>query len=108
MMKFPDGFDANMAYPLRERESSTMEDMQKIAVSVEGNLLSKRARVKAEKKTTVKEESSSMDQLLKKLEQMLEWVNLTSLSQESGILTSMASSSHNIGSDRKINETKSR
>ena len=50
--------------------------MQKMAVSVEANLMSRRARAKAEKKTTVKEESSSMDQLLKKVEQMLERVKL--------------------------------
>ena len=68
MTKFPDGFDADMAYQLREREPATMEDMQKIVVSVEANLLSKRARAKAEKKVIVKEESSSMDQLLKKVE----------------------------------------
>jgi len=68
MMKFLDGFDAEMDYQLRERELTTMEDMQKITVNVEANLLSKRARAKAEKKVTVKEESSSMDQLLKKVE----------------------------------------
>ena len=45
-----------------------MEEMQKIVVNVEANLLFKRERAKAEKKTTVKEESSSMDQLLKKVE----------------------------------------
>lgn len=76
MVKFPDGFDADMAYQLREREPATMEDMQKIAVSVEANLLSKRARAKAKKKFKVKEESSSMDQLLKKVEQILERVKL--------------------------------
>ena len=76
MMKFLDGFDADMAYQLRERELATMEDMQKIAVSVEENLLSNRARAKAENKVTVKEDSSSMDQLLKKVEHMLERVKL--------------------------------
>jgi len=55
MMNFLDGFDANKAYQLRERESATMEDMQKIAVSVEENLLAKRARARAEKKVTRKE-----------------------------------------------------
>ena len=35
-----------------------------------------RARARAEKKTTVKEESSSMDQLLKKVEHMLERVKI--------------------------------
>ena len=64
MMKFLDGFDANMAYQLRERESATMEDMQKIAVSIEANLLSKGARAKAEKKRK--------SQLRKSL---LRWIN---------------------------------
>ncbi len=54
MVKFPDGFDADMAYQLRDREPATMEDMQKIAVSVEANMLTKRARSKAKKKVTVK------------------------------------------------------
>ena len=76
MLKFSDGFDADMAYLLREREPTTMEDMQKIAVSVEANLMTKRARAKAEKKVTAKEESSSVDQLLRKVEQMLERVKL--------------------------------
>ena len=72
MMKFLDGFDADMAYQLREREPTTMEDMQKITVSVEENMLAKRARAIAEKKVTIKEESSSTDQLFWKLEQMFE------------------------------------
>ena len=46
MMNFPDGFDANMACQLREREPVTMKDMQKMAVSVEANFLSKRAKMK--------------------------------------------------------------
>lgn len=76
MMKFPDGFDANMAYQLREREPAIMEDMQKIVVSVEANLLAKRARARAENKVTIKEEPSSTDQLLRKVEQMFERVKL--------------------------------
>ncbi|CAA2990679.1 Hypothetical predicted protein [Olea europaea subsp. europaea] len=71
-----DGFNVDIAYQLRERELDTMEDMQKIVVSAEENLLSRRARAKAEKKTVVKEESSSMDQLLQKVEQMIERVKL--------------------------------
>jgi len=30
LIKFPDGFDPNMAYQLRERDPATLEDMQKI------------------------------------------------------------------------------
>ena len=43
LLKFPDGFDADMEYQLRERDPTMLEDMQ-IAVSVEANLLAKRAR----------------------------------------------------------------
>jgi hypothetical protein len=43
LIKFPDGFDIDMSYQLRERNSTTLEDMQKSAISVEANLLEKRA-----------------------------------------------------------------
>ena len=72
LIKFPDGFATDMAYQLRERDLATLEDMQKIAVSVEANLLAKRARVRAEKKVTIKEEPSTSDQVLRKVERMLE------------------------------------
>jgi hypothetical protein len=43
LIKFPDGFDVDMPYQLRERNYVTIEDMQKSAVSVEANLLAKKA-----------------------------------------------------------------
>ena len=64
LIKFLDGFELDMAYQLRERDPATLEDMQKIAVSVEANLLAKRARTKGEKKVTIKEEVSTSDQVL--------------------------------------------
>lgn len=54
LLKFPDGFDPEMAYSLRDRDPPTLEEMKKIAVSVEANLNDKRARMKAEKKVTIK------------------------------------------------------
>ena len=72
LLKFPDGFDPDMAYQLRERDPATLEEMQKIAVSVEANLNDKRARMKAEKKVTIKEEASTSDQVLRKVEKMIE------------------------------------
>lgn len=54
-IKFLNGFDPDMAYQLRGRDLNTFEDMQKILVSVEANLLAKRARTKTEKKVTIKE-----------------------------------------------------
>lgn len=55
LLKFPDGFDPEMAYSLWDRDPPTLEDMQKIAISVEANLNDKRARMKVEKRVTIKE-----------------------------------------------------
>jgi hypothetical protein len=49
LIKFPDGFDIDMSYQLRERNVATLEDMQKSVVSVEENLLARRARQKTER-----------------------------------------------------------
>ena len=75
-LKFPDGFDSDMAYSLCERDPTILEDMQKIAVSVEGNLNDKRARLKAEKKVAIKEEASTSYQVLRKVEKMIEILTL--------------------------------
>ena len=74
LLKFPDGFDPEMAYSLRDRDLPTLEDMQKISVSVEANLNDKRARLKAEKKVVIKEEASTStsDQMLCKVEKVFE------------------------------------
>jgi len=61
LIKFPDGFNADMAYQLRKRDPTTVEDMQNNEVSVEANLMAKRARMKTEKKVTIKEEAYSSD-----------------------------------------------
>jgi hypothetical protein len=44
LIKFPNGFDTDMSYQLRERNETTLEDMEKSVVSVEENLLARRAR----------------------------------------------------------------
>jgi hypothetical protein len=54
LIKFPDGFDIDMSYQLREKNSTTLEDMQKSAISVEANLLAKRARQRSERRVTIK------------------------------------------------------
>jgi hypothetical protein len=78
LIKFPDGFDADMSYQLRERNSTTLEDMQKSAISVEANLLAKRARQRSERRVTIKEEpsmsisDSKLDSLARAMEKMME------------------------------------
>lgn len=61
LIKFPHGFDTDMAFQLRERNPPTLEDIQSVVVSVEANLLAKRARVRNERKGFVKDEASPSD-----------------------------------------------
>ena len=57
LAKFLEGFDPKMAYQLRERDPLTLEDMQRGAISVEENLIEKRARLKSEKRVTYRDET---------------------------------------------------
>ena len=64
LYKFPDGFDSDMAYQLRERAPQSLADMKNVVVSVEENLIAKRNRARMERRTTFKEEPSAFDQKL--------------------------------------------
>ena len=64
LYKFPDGFDPDMAYQLKERAPQTLADMQNVVVGVEANLIAKRNRARMERRTTFKEEPSTFDQKL--------------------------------------------
>jgi len=64
LYKFPDGFDPDMAYQLKERAPQTLEEAQRVAVTVEANLIAKRNRAKVEKRVVFKEEPSALDQKL--------------------------------------------
>jgi hypothetical protein len=82
-IKFPDGFDTDMSYQLREINETTLEDMKISAISVETNLLARRARQRTEKRVTIKEEpytSSSdakLDSLARAMEKMMERLTIT-------------------------------
>ena len=60
-----------MTYSLRERDFATLEDMQRGALSVEVNLMEKRARMKTEKRVSFREESTPSTSS-SKMERMLE------------------------------------
>ena len=64
LYKFPDGFDPDMAYQLKERDCQSLEEAQRVAVTVEANLIAKRNRAKLEKRTVFKEEPFAFDQKL--------------------------------------------
>jgi hypothetical protein len=78
LIKFLDGFNADMSYQIRERNSVTLEDMHKSVVSVEANLLTRRARQRTKRRVTIKEEptmSSSdakLDSIVRTMERMME------------------------------------
>jgi len=69
-----------MAFQLRERNPPTLEDMQSVAVSVEANLLAKRARVRNERMTPLKDETSPFDQkmdaLVKGMEKLMDRIEV--------------------------------
>lgn len=76
LIKFPYRFDTDMSYQLRERNPPTLEQMQSDAISVEANLLAKRARMRNERRVTIKEEPSTsdvkIDTLAKSLEKLVD------------------------------------
>lgn len=49
LLHYPDAFNPDMAYQLRERDPTTLEEMQWNAVSVEANLLIKKSKSKPER-----------------------------------------------------------
>ena len=61
LLKFPDCFDVDMAYQLRERDADTLEQMQLNVVGVEINILARKARMRNERRVTIKEEASNLD-----------------------------------------------
>jgi hypothetical protein len=83
LIKFPDGFDDDMSYQLRERNPATLEDMQKCDVSVEAILLARRARQRTKRRVTIKEEPSTstadakIDSLVRTMERMMERLEIT-------------------------------
>jgi hypothetical protein len=76
-------FDADMSYQLRERNATTLEEMQRSVISVEENLLARRARQRVEKRVTIKEEPSTpsldakLDSLARAMEKMMERLTMT-------------------------------
>ena len=69
--KFPEGFDSDMTYQLRERDFATLEDMKKGALSVEVNLMETRARMKTKKRVSFRDESTPSTSN-SKMERMME------------------------------------
>jgi len=68
------GENTDMTYQMREINFATLEDMQQGALSVEVNLMEKRARMKTEKRVSFREESTpstSSSKMEKMMEEMM-------------------------------------
>jgi hypothetical protein len=70
---YPDAFDPEMTFQLRERNTKTLEEMQKIAVEVEANLLNRREKLEAEEKYRIENEQMTSSEV--KLYIMINTVN---------------------------------
>lgn len=57
LLHYLNAYDPEMAYQIRERNPMKLEDMQNNAVSVEANMLEKKSKMKAEKKSNNKRRS---------------------------------------------------
>jgi hypothetical protein len=76
LLHYPDAFDPEMAFQLRERNTTTLKEMQDSAISVEAHLLIKRSKLEAEdRKNKEKEHLTSsevkLDILASTMEEML-------------------------------------
>jgi hypothetical protein len=56
LLHYPDAFDLEMAFQLRERNTTTLKEMQDSEISVEANLFIKRSKIKAEEKKKIAKE----------------------------------------------------
>ena len=71
-----------MSYQLRERNLSTSEEIQRDVVSVEANVLEKGARMRTERRVTIREEPSTstsdakIDSFVRNMERRMERINL--------------------------------
>ena len=74
-----------MTYSLRERDFATLEDMKIGALSVEVNLMEKRARMKSEKRVSFREEytpSTSSSNMEIMMEEMMKKMSILERAQE--------------------------
>lgn len=84
LIHFLEGFNVDISYQLRERDPTTLEEMKENSLKVEDHLLAKQAKLKYEKRVTIKEEASSsssidykIDSLLRKMEKMIDRISIT-------------------------------
>lgn len=91
LLHYPNAFSPDMAYQIRERDPTTLEEMQWNAISVEANFLIKKSKSKperVEKIVVFREEPGSssnekLDSLIKTMERMMDKISITDRQAES-------------------------
>jgi hypothetical protein len=74
-LHYPDAFDPEMAFQLRERNTASLEEMQSIAVDVETNLLIKRSQLKDKETKQLKSSEAKLQILASTIEEMMQKIN---------------------------------
>jgi hypothetical protein len=75
-LHFPEAFDPEMAFQLRERNTASLEEMQSIAVDVETNLLIKRSKLKDKEMEQLKSSEAKLEILASAMEKLMQKINI--------------------------------
>jgi hypothetical protein len=75
-LHYPDAFDPEMTFQLRERNTASLEEMQSIAVDVETNLLIKRSQLKDKEMEQLKSSEAKLQILASTMEKLMQKINI--------------------------------
>jgi hypothetical protein len=75
-LHYPDAFDPEMTFQLRERNTASLEEMQSIAVDVETNLLIKRSKLKDKEMEQLKSSEAKLQILASAMEKLMQKINI--------------------------------
>jgi hypothetical protein len=75
-LHYPDAFDPEMTFQLRERNTTSLEEMQRIAVDVETNLLIKRSQLKDKEMEQLKSSEDKLEILASAMEKLMQKINI--------------------------------
>jgi hypothetical protein len=75
-LHYPDAFDPEMTFQLRERNTTSLEEMQRIAVDVETNLLIKRSQLKDKEMEQLKSSEAKLQILASAMEKLMQKINI--------------------------------
>jgi hypothetical protein len=75
-LHFPEAFDPDMDFQLRERNTTSLEEMQSIVVNVETNLLIKRSKLKDKEREQLKSSEAKQQILASAMEKLMQKINI--------------------------------